>query len=140
MSWYLFDLFLNNLNLYFFATILFWVGNYKKRDFVFILFIDVFINGIPIVFISIFILNLFNEWIKKKFVNGFVLDNLLFLFNYLTFFLVIYSYKNSGFNLSELLSFYVGNFLINYILFLLINKHSFVKMFLRIGKNKCEGR
>ena len=78
MSWYLFDLFLNNLNLYFFATILFWVGNYKKRDFVFILFIDVFMNGIPIVFISIFILNLFNEWIKKKFVNGFVLDNILF--------------------------------------------------------------
>lgn len=140
MSWYLFDLFLNNLNLYFFATILFWVGNYKKRDFVFILFIDVFINGIPIVFISIFILNLFNEWIKKKFVNGFVLDNLLFLFNYLTFFLVIYSYKNSGFNLSELLSFYVGNFLINYILFLLINKRLFVKVFLRVGKNKCEGR
>lgn len=122
MSWYLFDLFLNNLNLYFFATILFWVGNYKKRDFVFILFIDVFINEIPIVFISIFILNLFNEWIKKKFVNGFVLNNILFLFNYLTFFLVNYSYKNSGFNLSELLSFYVGNFLINYILFLMFRK------------------
>lgn len=140
MIFYLVDLIINNLNIFVCATILFNIGNYEKQDFLYLLFIDIFINGIPIIFISVLILNVLNKFIRKKFVNSIVLDNLLFLFNYLIFFLVICSYKNSDLNLNGLLSFYVGNFLINYILFLLTDKRLFTKMFLRVGKNKCEGR
>lgn len=136
MIFYLIDLIINNLNIFVCATILFNIGNCEKQDFLYLLFIDIFINGIPIIFISVLILNVLNKFIRKKFVNSIVLDNLLFLFNYLIFFLVIYSYKNSDLNLNELLIFYVGNFLINYILFLLTDKRLFTKMFLRVGKKQ----
>ena len=56
MIWYLFDLFVNNLNLFMCVTVLFYIGKYDKRDFVFLLFVDMFINGIPIIFISILVL------------------------------------------------------------------------------------
>ena len=121
MMWYLVDFFVNNLSLFVCATVLFNIGNYKKQDFIFLLFFDIFFNGIPIIFICIFILNVLNKGIKLKFVNSWFLNNLLFLFNYLMFFFVIYFYKNSLFRGSELLSFYKGNFLINYVLFLLIS-------------------
>ena len=79
MIFYLFDFFVNNLNIFICATILFKVGKYTKKDFLFLLFIDVFINYIPIVFISIFLLDFLSKWLRKLFVNSFILDNLLFL-------------------------------------------------------------
>lgn len=122
MIFYLIDLIINNLNIFVCATILFNIGNCEKQDFLLILFIDVFVNRMPIVFISVFLLNLINKWIKKKFVNCLILDNLLFFGNYIFFFFIIYVYKNNGFNGSELLSFYISNFFINYVLFLLITR------------------
>lgn len=123
MIFYLFDFFVNNLNIFICATILFKVGKYTKKDFLFLLFIDVFINYIPIVFISIFLLDLLSKWLRKLFVNSFILDQLLFLLNYIFFFLVIYIFKNKSFILSDLFDFYLNNFLINYILFLLFDKN-----------------
>lgn len=122
MIFYVLDFFFNNLCIYTFATLLFFVSNYNKRDLTFLLIIDIFINGIPVIFISVFILNIFNKWIKAKFVNGFLLDNLLFSFNYILFFLISFMYKNNNFNFIELYNFYMNNFLINYLLFLIIKK------------------
>ena len=128
MIFYLLDLFFNNICIYTFAIILFFVGKYEQKELIFILFIDMFINGIPIIFLCVFILNYLNKWIKLKFVNGFVLNNLLFIFNYILFFFMMYIYKNNSFNINELLSFYVLNFLINYILFFIIKKFSKFKI------------
>lgn len=122
MIFYLFDFFVNNLNLFVCATILFRVGRYDKRSLVFLLFIDIFINKIPVIFISIFLLNWLNQYIRRKFVNSYVLDNLLFLGNYFLFFTIIFLFRNKEFVMVELLQFYWNNFLINYILFLLISK------------------
>jgi len=120
MIFYLVDFIINNLNIFVCATILFNIGKYDKKDYLLILFIDVFVNRMPIIFISVLILNVLNKFIRKKFVNSLILDNLLFFGNYIFFFFIIYVYKNNGFNGSELLNFYISNFFINYVLFLLI--------------------
>jgi len=124
MIFYLLDFFFNSLCIYTFATILFFVGKYKNKDLCFLLLIDIFINGIPIIFVSIFILNYLNKWIKLKFVNGFLLDNILFVFNYILFFILLFIYKNINFGFCELINFYATNFLINYLLF------CFIKIFI----------
>lgn len=122
MIFYLFDFFVNNLNIFICATILFKVGKYTKKDFLFLLFIDIFINYIPIVFISVFFLDLLSKWLKKVFVNSFILDQLLFLLNYIFFFLIIFILKNKSFIVGNLFEVYLSNFFINYILFLLFDK------------------
>jgi len=122
MIFYLFDFFVNNLNLFISSSILFKVGRYDRRSLIFILFIDIFINRIPVIFISILILNWLNMIVRRKLVNSYFLDNLLFLGNYLLFFTIIFLFRIEKFMISELLIFCRNNFLINYILFLLIDK------------------
>lgn len=122
MIFYLFDFFINNLNLYTSSTILFKVGKYKFNDLLYLLFIDIFINRIPIIFVSILFLNLLNKLIRKKFVNSYVLDNLLFFINYILFFLVLLFFNNSVILIMKSL---FNGLLINYFLFLLIHKNKY---------------
>jgi len=123
MIFYLFDFFVNNLNVFLCVTILFRLGKYTRKEFIFLLFVDIFINSIPVVFISIFLLDWLNKIIRKKLVNSFILDNLLFLGNYIFFFLVIFIFKNKSFIVNDLFEFYLNNFLMNYIFFLLFYKN-----------------
>ena len=125
MSFYLFDFFVNNLNLFLCVTMIFKLGEFNKEDFINILCVDIFINRIPIVFFSIFFLNLLNRWIKNKFVNSFILDNLLFLLNYLLFFIVIFIYRNYEISILHLFKYLYSNIIINYLLFFLYKFSSF---------------
>ena len=117
MIYYLLDLLINNLGLYTSSLILIKLDNLKKYDMFYILLIDIFINKIPIVFVILLFLRLFNIFLRKKLTKSFFVDNVIYIFNYLIFMLLIFIYKNDNFIFLNLINFYLNNFLINYIMF-----------------------
>lgn len=116
MIFYLLDFLINNLGLYTSSLILIRVDDFGKEDLIYIFLLDVFFNKIPIIFILLLIIKLINKRLRIFFTKSLLVDNIIYIFNYLIFMTVIFIYSNS-FIFLNLGLFYVNNFLINYLLF-----------------------
>ena len=122
MIYYLIDFFINNNYFFKSLSILINIDNYSKVELVLILFIDIFINKIPIIFLSLLALRYFNKFLRKGLVSSLVVDNFIFIIDYIIFMAFIYFGKNSyismkGFGLSL-----TSNFIFNYVLFWLFKR------------------
>lgn len=120
MIYYLVDLLINNLNIYISALILIKINDNNKFDMFLILLIDIFFNKIPIIFLTLLCLKYLNKLVKKFLSKSFLVDNIIYIFNYVIFMMVIFVYQNNGVLIKDLFIFLAGNFLVNYLVFLLL--------------------
>lgn len=117
MIYYLLDFLINNTILFKSTTILINLNNYSKKEFLYILFIDIFINKIPLISIILLLLRYLNKILDKKFVSSLVVENIIYIINYFIFIIIIYLVNIKHFEMKNLLYLITINFFINYFLF-----------------------
>ncbi len=134
MIYYLIDLLFNSLNLFKSCTILINIDKYSKDDFIYILLVDIFINKIPIIFITLVLIVFINKYLSKNLVSSFLVESIIFIIDYLVFITVIFIIFNYNFSINSLGISYVSNFIINYFCFLVFRNEK--NIFKRIDKNE----
>ena len=117
MIFYLLDFFINNTNYFLSTTILINLEKYSKNDLLFLLFLDIFINKIPFIFLSILVLRQINKLIDKILVQSIFRENLIFLLNYGIFMIFIFCFRINYFSLQNIGNYIISNFFPNYLLF-----------------------
>lgn len=122
MIYYFLDLLINNLNIYTSVLVLIRLDNYNKFEMFLILLIDIFFNKVPIIFIILLCLKYLNVLLKRVFSRSFLVDNIIYIFNYLMFMMLVFVYRNNGIVFLDLIWFLINNFLVNYFCFLFLKK------------------
>ena len=117
MIYYLIDFFINNSYFFKSLSILINIDNYSRVELVLILFIDIFINKIPIIFFGLLALRYFNKFLRKGLVSSLVVDNFIFIIDYIIFMTLIYFGKNSYISMKGFCLSLTSNFIFNYVLF-----------------------
>ena len=115
MIYYLLDFFLNNKGLNA-CTVLINIDNYEKKSWIMLLFIDIFINKIPFIFLLLLGLKYLNIFLKRGLVSSILVNNIIYIIDYLIFSLIFAR------NFS-IVSFF-SNFIFNYILYWMLKRGS----------------